>query len=158
MIRIELRGPDNTLRVRQVRVLGDMDGQDVNTRVTKHLSAINIQQKNCEAETLRVFRLITSQVCIILMLFNGPLKFILIIQVFGKLIQGGEMEETSGPEEAALEIGETTKEEESNDLREHMVGILFSRSKLTNLQRQVGKNFKSDQIGLNVNVSRCASI
>lgn len=27
--------------------------------------------------------------------------------------------------------------EESNDLREHMVGILFSRSKLTHLQKQV---------------------
>jgi len=60
--------------------------------------------------------------------------------VFGKLIQGGEMEETAGPEDAVLEIGETTKEEESNDLREHMVGILFSRSKLTNLQRQVSTN------------------
>jgi len=50
------------------------------------------------------------------------------------------MEETAGPEDAVLEIGETTKEEESNDLREHMVGILFSRSKLTNLQRQVSTN------------------
>lgn len=27
--------------------------------------------------------------------------------------------------------------EESNDLKEHMVGILFSRSKLTHLQKQV---------------------
>jgi hypothetical protein len=63
--------------------------------------------------------------------------------VFGKLIQGGEMEETAGPEDTVLEIGETTKEEESNDLREHMVGILFSRSKLTNLQRQVRKIMNS---------------
>jgi len=62
VIRIELRGPDNTLRVRQVRILGDIDGQEMNTRVVKNLSAIAIQQKNCEAETLRVFRLITSQV------------------------------------------------------------------------------------------------
>jgi len=47
------------------------------------------------------------------------------------------MEEASGPEDVISEVGETTKEQESNDLREHMVGILFSRSKLTNLQRQV---------------------
>jgi RCR-type E3 ubiquitin transferase len=122
VIKIELRGPDNTLRVRQVRILGDMDGQEVNTKVSKHLSAIAIQQKNCEAETLRVFRLITSQ-------------------VFGKLIQGGELEETAGSEEVVLDVGEAAKEEESNDLREHVVGILFSRSKLTNLQRQVRKNY-----------------
>jgi hypothetical protein len=71
------------------------------------------------------------------------LIILFVNQVFGKLIQGGEMEETAGPEDPALEIGETTKEEESNDLREHMVGILFSRSKLTNLQRQVRTNINS---------------
>lgn len=27
------------------------------------------------------------------------------------------------------------------DLKEHMVGIIFSRSKLTNLQKQVNSNF-----------------
>ncbi|CAB3381481.1 Hypothetical predicted protein [Cloeon dipterum] len=118
VIRIELRGPDNTLRVRQVRILGDIEGQELSARTTKHHSALSIQQKNCEAETLRVFRLITSQ-------------------VFGKLIQGVEMEEAAGGEEGASEARENTKGEESNDLREHMVGILFSRSKLTNLQRQV---------------------
>jgi hypothetical protein len=46
--------------------------------------------------------------------------------VFGKLITG---ESEDGGE------GETI--EESNDLKEHMVGILFSRSKLTHLQKQV---------------------
>jgi hypothetical protein len=34
-------------------------------------------------------------------------------------------------------VGEGKGEEESNDLKEHMVGILFSRSKLTHLQKQV---------------------
>jgi hypothetical protein len=34
-------------------------------------------------------------------------------------------------------VGEGKVEgEESNDLKEHMVGILFSRSKLTHLQKQ----------------------
>jgi hypothetical protein len=50
--------------------------------------------------------------------------------VFGKLILGEQ------PEDA--EVGERKGEgEESNDLKEHMVGILFSRSKLTHLQKQV---------------------
>jgi len=36
------------------------------------------------------------------------------------------------------DVGEGKGEgEESNDLKEHMVGILFSRSKLTHLQKQV---------------------
>jgi hypothetical protein len=50
--------------------------------------------------------------------------------VFGKLILGEQ------PVDA--EVGEGKGEvEESNDLKEHMVGILFSRSKLTHLQKQV---------------------
>ncbi|KAL1432940.1 hypothetical protein MTO96_001928 [Rhipicephalus appendiculatus] len=79
-----------------------------------------IQQRNCEAETLRVFRLLTSQ-------------------VFGKLL-GGDAE---SPEEdvPARPVGDEAtspeRPETSNDLKEHMVGILFSRSKLTHLQKQV---------------------
>jgi hypothetical protein len=50
--------------------------------------------------------------------------------VFGKLILGDQPVDN--------EIGEGKGEgEESNDLKEHMVGILFSRSKLTHLQKQV---------------------
>jgi hypothetical protein len=50
--------------------------------------------------------------------------------VFGKLILGEQ------PVDAV--VGEGKGEgEESNDLKEHMVGILFSRSKLTHLQKQV---------------------
>lgn len=37
--------------------------------------------------------------------------------------------------------------EESNDLREHMVGILFSRSKLTHLQKQVTHLLKDIDVG-----------
>nr|CAD7431359.1 unnamed protein product [Timema monikensis] len=104
VVRLELKGPDNSLRLRQVRVLGEVDGESV--RLTRQHSATTIQQRNCETETLRVFRLITSQ-------------------VFGKLILG---EQT---------LPENAEGEESNDLKEHMVGILFSRSKLTHLQKQV---------------------
>lgn len=62
-IRIELKGPDNTLRLRQVKVLGTQDGESL--QIGKKVTAIQIQQKNCEAETLKVFRLLTSQVCFI---------------------------------------------------------------------------------------------
>lgn len=107
------------MRVRQIRVLGEIS--DESLRVGKQYSAITIQQRNCEAETLRVFRLITSQ-------------------VFGKLIttdQDGHsnLNQIDSGSMSASESNDPL--EESNDLREHMVGILFSRSKLTHLQKQV---------------------
>lgn len=60
VIRLELKGPDNSLRLRQVRVLGEMEGEPL--KVGHQHSALTIQQRNTEAETLKVFRLITSQV------------------------------------------------------------------------------------------------
>ncbi|XP_023712844.2 E3 ubiquitin-protein ligase MYCBP2 [Cryptotermes secundus] len=109
VVRLELKGPDNSLRLRQIRVLGEVEGESL--KIGHQHSAQTIQQRNCETETLRVFRLITSQ-------------------VFGKLILGEQPPDT--------EVGEGKGEgEESNDLKEHMVGILFSRSKLTHLQKQV---------------------
>lgn len=132
VVRIELKGPDNSLRVRQVKVLdhpvpivngeprdsikrsmnSEIDGKiaKITTRSTDQafspqgmMTAEAIQHANCEAETLKVFRLLTSQ-------------------VFGKLISG----------DAATSSGDG-----SNDLKEHMVGILFSRNNLTHLQKQV---------------------
>lgn len=61
VLRLELKGGDNSLRVRQIRVLGQMDGAPL--RVARQYSTQTIQHYNTEAETLRVFRLITSQVC-----------------------------------------------------------------------------------------------
>lgn len=60
VVSMELKGPDNSLRVRQIRMLGEIEGGSL--KVGKQLSAQTIQQRNCEAETLKVFRLITSQV------------------------------------------------------------------------------------------------
>lgn len=60
VIKIELKGPENTLRVRQVKVLGWKESESI--KIAGQISASVAQQKNCEAETLRVFRLITSQV------------------------------------------------------------------------------------------------
>nr|CAH7734771.1 unnamed protein product [Callosobruchus chinensis] len=116
VVRLELKGPDNSVRVRQIRVLGNIEGESL--KVGKQYTASTLQRKNCEAETLRVFRLITSQ-------------------VFGKLLQG-EDGQTTSQEMGAASLSDTgDPNEESIDLREHMVGILFSRSKLTHLQKQV---------------------
>ncbi|KRT81356.1 hypothetical protein AMK59_5684, partial [Oryctes borbonicus] len=120
IIRLEMKGPDNSVRIRQIRVLGEIDGESL--KVGKQYNATTIQQRNCESETLRVFRLITSQ-------------------VFGKLVlvdpdsQNVNMNNLDSGSVSASESLEPL--EESNDLREHMVGILFSRSKLTHLQKQV---------------------
>ncbi|TRY68163.1 hypothetical protein DNTS_006161 [Danionella cerebrum] len=117
VIKIELKGPENTLRVRQVKVLGWKEGDSI--KIAGQISAGVAQQKNCEAETLRVFRLITSQ-------------------VFGKLICG-DAEPTPEQEEKNLLSSPEGEDKAPSDadLKEHMVGIIFSRSKLTNLQKQV---------------------
>lgn len=60
-VKIELKGPDNTLRLRQVKILAS-DGQKDKKRAGG--SYVQIQQLNCETETLRVFRLLTSQVIV----------------------------------------------------------------------------------------------
>ncbi|XP_031649241.1 E3 ubiquitin-protein ligase MYCBP2 isoform X10 [Oncorhynchus kisutch] len=117
VIKVELKGPENTLRVRQVKVLGWKEGESI--KIAGQISASVAQQKNCEAETLRVFRLITSQ-------------------VFGKLICG-DAEPTPEQEEKNLLSSPEGEDKAPSDadLKEHMVGIIFSRSKLTNLQKQV---------------------
>ena len=60
VVGLELKGPDNSLRVRQLRILGEVESESL--KVGKQLTAATIQQKSCEAETLKVFRSITSQV------------------------------------------------------------------------------------------------
>lgn len=128
--RLEFRGTENTLRVRQIKLMGilntDGDQQQqhqilLRPHSARLTNATQIQQRNCEAETLRVFRLITAQ-------------------VFGKLILGTDNVQSSAHlhSQAATTV-ETSGSlcADSLDLREHMVGILFSRSKLSHLQKQV---------------------
>lgn len=119
--RLEFRGPENTLRIRQIKVLGIpvMVEEQFSRNVSKATNAFQIQQRTCETETLRVFRLITAQ-------------------VFGKLILGADHannENFNVSTAAAMDTSTTLAD--SLDLREHMVGILFSRSKLSHLQKQV---------------------
>ena len=78
-LKIEMKGPDNTLRLRQVKVLGldpgSIPGKEkkqpqsatstLSRKPHRNIGMCNysqIQQINCEAETLKVFRLLTSQV------------------------------------------------------------------------------------------------
>jgi len=79
-----------------------------------------IQRRECETETLSVFRLLTSL-------------------VFGRLVTEGE--EPSASSSSATETEDQLRAEslaEEVDLKEHMVGILFSHTtELTKLQRQV---------------------
>lgn len=103
-VKIELKGPDNTLRVRQMKVLGlpnEVKGEHVVDRST--ITTGVVAQRKCENETLRIFRLLSSE-------------------VFGKFLYG---------------VKRGDNDAEGNDLQEHVVGILFSRSKLTHLQKQV---------------------
>ncbi|KMZ09796.1 uncharacterized protein Dsimw501_GD15825 [Drosophila simulans] len=129
--RLELHGPENTLRVRQIKLLGlpiggavgSEDSSDHKHQPHLRLShASRIQQQICEAETLRVFRLITGQ-------------------VFGKLISNVSSDlvppDSAGIGPPSGGAASTSLLADSLDLREHMVGILFSRSKLSHLQKQV---------------------
>uniref|UniRef100_A0A2A4JU85 RCR-type E3 ubiquitin transferase n=1 Tax=Heliothis virescens TaxID=7102 RepID=A0A2A4JU85_HELVI len=104
-VRCELRGPEAAVRVRQLRVLGAPAPQPAAAASPAH-----VLHQLAETDTLRVFRLLTSQ-------------------VFGKLLEW----ERSGSESGA----EAEEPADDSDLREHVVGILFAGHKLTTLQRQV---------------------
>ncbi|XP_055684525.1 E3 ubiquitin-protein ligase highwire isoform X1 [Lutzomyia longipalpis] len=124
--RLVLSGQDPTLRVRSIRLMGYPLMEDRLMALKHNLKLTNsqqIQHRNCEAETLRVFRLITAQ-------------------VFGKLILGEQQQQQQEyPSEnyatVAMESSGASLQADSLDMREHMVGILFSRSKLSHLQKQV---------------------
>lgn len=120
--RLVLSGQDPTLRVRSIRLMGYPLLEDKFTALKHNLKLTNslqIQHRNCEAETLRVFRLITGQ-------------------VFGKLILGEQQDYPAENYAAvAMEASGASLQADSLDMREHMVGILFSRSKLSHLQKQV---------------------
>jgi len=121
-IRLELRGPDNTLRVRQVRLLAE-------SRNHAHHGSHNhggnqscgelIEQRQCENETLSVFRLLTSL-------------------VFGRLVSAADGVVGNPDAVVSAASEDAVAAAEDADLKQHMVGILFSHTtQLTRLQRQV---------------------
>ncbi|XP_028172131.1 E3 ubiquitin-protein ligase highwire-like [Ostrinia furnacalis] len=105
-VRCELRGAEPAVRVRQVRVLSAPAPVPAAA-----VAPARVLHAVAEADALRVFRLLTSQ-------------------VFGKLLEW----ERSEPGEAAAAEDPAAND---SDLREHVVGILFAGHKLTSLQRQV---------------------
>ena len=128
-IKIELKTLDNSLRVRQLTVMGVDAGKSITSLPST--TAFSIYQKNCETETLKVFRLLTSQ-------------------VFGRLINHSVDDSSSEVNRELMSssprsnisdvdvIIERSGMTQSCDLREHMLGILFSRSsKFSLLQKQV---------------------
>ncbi|XP_059059876.1 E3 ubiquitin-protein ligase MYCBP2 [Achroia grisella] len=110
-VRCELRGPEPAVRVRQIRVLSVP-----NPNNSLADTAPQVIHGVCESDALRVFRLLTSQ-------------------VFGKLLDWDESDSDSMTEGAVG--GEVAAPTEDSDLREHVVGILFSGHKFTSLQQQV---------------------
>ena len=59
-LRVEIKGPDNNVRLRQVKLVGKSNDFP-SPYLPNRGDSQRIQQSNCEVETLRVFRLITSQ-------------------------------------------------------------------------------------------------
>ena len=72
---VELRGPDQSVRVRQVRVLGSGEGEGGGVRPLRQHSPLTIQHRACEQETLKVFRLITGQVTAATLLSLHHIRF-----------------------------------------------------------------------------------
>ncbi|XP_065845558.1 E3 ubiquitin-protein ligase MYCBP2-like isoform X3 [Oscarella lobularis] len=68
IVKIDIKGANQTSRVRQLKLFGWPDAgalekaKEKALGVGKDLSPADAQRKQCEAETLRVFRLLTSQV------------------------------------------------------------------------------------------------
>ena len=62
-IHLELKGPDQSLRIRQIKILGNLEDERNALPVKK--TSLQLQQDNCESETLKVFRILTSQVSLI---------------------------------------------------------------------------------------------
>lgn len=60
VLSIEVRGTDTSVRVRQIKVLGTDSEESVS--YGRQYSYSTIQHRQCENETLKVFRSITFQV------------------------------------------------------------------------------------------------
>uniref|UniRef100_H2YTX0 RCR-type E3 ubiquitin transferase n=1 Tax=Ciona savignyi TaxID=51511 RepID=H2YTX0_CIOSA len=127
VIQVELRGPDNGLRVRQIKLLGSLVNDGVVS--VKQQPSNTVRAHTCEAELLKVFKLLTAE-------------------VFGQLLSENIGKTESPPVTpvdgvegvGSSKVGELTPASPRDvdpNLREHMVGILFSRSKLTSLQKKV---------------------
>ncbi|OTF74297.1 hypothetical protein BLA29_006815, partial [Euroglyphus maynei] len=114
---IEMNGPFPCLRVRQVKILANVGNDFIGSPESNRYMILNsrqVQTTYCESETLRVF---------------------------GKLLSNDQSfnnneNNNNGKKRTSLYSNNNNNNNENN-LREHMVGILFSQSgKLSELQRQ----------------------
>ncbi|KAF3843349.1 hypothetical protein F7725_002198 [Dissostichus mawsoni] len=126
VIKLELKGPENTLRVRQVKVLGWKEGESI--KILGQISASMAQQKNCEAELSECFASSHHR-----SLGNLSVEMQSQLQSRRRKTFFHRLREKtrSAPWQFTCTVPSDA------DLKEHMVGIIFSRSKLTNLQKQV---------------------
>lgn len=108
-----MRGPDNSLRVRQVRTLGHGP--------CRSYDPMAINQQVCENETLRVFRLLTSQVSRQLIADGTIFNSLKLFQVFGRLISKDEDLSTPQAKPSLAEDGDRDEDTRDIDLKEHMV-------------------------------------
>ena len=118
VVQMELKGPDNSLRVRQIRLLGG--------GVSRSFNALAVHQRTCETETLRVFRLLTSQVMFFIDSNDVRVviqRFRTILKVFGHVSYEDEAAAASLQD---VPIGQVENDDDveriqDNDLKEHMV-------------------------------------
>lgn len=155
--RVVLNGEDPTLRVRNVKLMGHVllaEGKAAavaaeRKTLQRPANCVQIQQKNCESATLKVFRLLTGQVFGKLILGRRDTVSPLERQQQQHHQQLHNQQQQQQPQQdqqdpTAANNGQQPMGSNENsiladslDMREHMVGILFSRSKLTHLQKQV---------------------
>ena len=151
VVHIELKGPDNSLRVRQIRLLGDRAAP------VRSFSAAAFHQRTCESVTLRVFRLLTAQVFftnifvyheIILCFYfiHFPPFSFLCKQVFGRLISD-DSDANSTDQPVETDDGESFERMQDNDLKEHMVSFIMHCEIFRNVTQQLRIFHRQKTIG-----------
>jgi E3 ubiquitin-protein ligase MYCBP2 len=112
-VRVEVKGPSNNVRVRQLKVLAAPAAPNEESIVPVE----EAHMQNCESVALQLFRLLTSQ-------------------VFGVLMAGEskDQEEVDGKVEKQESVEPTTPEPKA------MMNLLFTGGNLTGLQKQTGEH------------------
>ncbi|CAG0913072.1 unnamed protein product [Notodromas monacha] len=146
VFKICLMGPDSAVRVRQIRLIGNWNDDSSKFSVeswsfwrsggdmASKCPAVTIKQGICEAETLRVFRQLVSQIFEELLVEEPSSSMTLSEELLNTSFDGvNRVRCRSILGEHVSNVGE----DERHELKEHMVGILFSREGLSDLQKQV---------------------
>jgi E3 ubiquitin-protein ligase MYCBP2 len=127
VIKLDLKGTQNSLRIRQLKIQGYADAaskEAANITSGNIPSPIVAQRKQCEAETLRVFRLLTSQ-------------------VFGKLVAEQQDSEMSELKEHVVGIlfGQSKLSSLQKQVCEHIVDSIRSEAERVREEWEAQLNF-----------------